>query len=33
MLITFETKAHANITMFGDVAVTLIKLMGHSGAV
>lgn len=33
MLITFETKAYANITMFGDVAVTLIKLMGHSGAV
>ena len=33
MLITFQTKAYANITMFGDVAVTLIKLMGHSGAV
>ncbi|NBC46787.1 MAG: DUF1840 family protein [Gammaproteobacteria bacterium] len=33
MLITFETKAYANITMFGDVAVTLIKLMGHSGSV
>jgi hypothetical protein len=33
MLITFETKAHANITMFGEVAVTLIKLMGHSGSV
>ena len=33
MLVTFETKAHANITMFGEVAVALIKLMGHSGTV
>lgn len=33
MLIRFETPAYATITMFGDVAVTLIKLMGHSGAV
>ena len=33
MLITFTTKAHADITMFGDVAVALIKLMGHSGTV
>ena len=33
MLVTFETKAHANITMFGEVAVALLKLMGHSGTV
>lgn len=33
MLVTFETEAYANITMFGEVAVTLIKLMGHSGGV
>jgi hypothetical protein len=33
MLITFETKAYANITMFGDVATALLKLMGHSGSV
>jgi hypothetical protein len=33
MLVTFETKAHANITMFGEVAVALLKLMGHSGGV
>ncbi|NEV63762.1 DUF1840 domain-containing protein [Thiorhodococcus minor] len=33
MLVKFQTKAYAPITMFGDVAVTLIKLMGHSGAV
>ena len=33
MLVTFETKAYANITMFGDVAKQLLKLMGHSGTV
>jgi hypothetical protein len=33
MLVTFETQAHANITMFGEVAVTLLKLMGQSGTV
>jgi hypothetical protein len=33
MLVTFETKTQAPITMFGDVAVTLIKMMGHSGTV
>ncbi len=33
MLVTFETQVFANITMFGDVAVTLLKLMGHSGTV
>ncbi len=33
MLVTFKTEAHANITMFGEVAVTLLKLMGHSGAI
>ncbi|MEJ2115058.1 MAG: DUF1840 domain-containing protein [Gammaproteobacteria bacterium] len=33
MLITFETKAYANITMFGDIAKKLIKFMGHSGTV
>ena len=33
MLVTFKTQAHANITMFGEVAVTLLKLMGHSGTV
>ncbi len=33
MLIHFQTPAYATITMFGDVAVTLIKLMGHSGTV
>lgn len=33
MLVTFSTDAYANITMFGDVAVNLLKMMGHSGTV
>jgi hypothetical protein len=33
MLITFKTPAHADITMFGDVAKALIRMMGHSGTV
>ena len=33
MLITFSTKSAADITMFGDVAVKLLKLMGQSGGV
>ena len=33
MLITFKTRAYANITMFGDVAKKLLKLMGHSASV
>ena len=33
MLVTFRTKAWGNITMFGNVAVALLKMMGHSGTV
>ena len=33
MLVTFTCKAYADITMFGKVAVSLLKLMGHSGTV
>ncbi|MEP7706577.1 DUF1840 domain-containing protein [Paraglaciecola sp. 25GB23A] len=33
MLVTFSCRATANITMFGDVAVQLIKMMEHSGTV
>lgn len=33
MLITFSCPAHASITMFGDVAVSLLKIMGHSGKI
>lgn len=33
MLITFHTQAYADITMFGQVALSMIHLMGHSGTV
>lgn len=33
LMVTFHTKAYADITMFGDVAVRLLELMGHSGTV
>jgi len=33
MLVTFSCPAYANITMFGDVALHLLKLMGHSATV
>jgi Domain of unknown function (DUF1840) len=33
MLVTFTTKGHADITMFGDVALALLKMMGHSGTI
>ncbi|MEO6974509.1 MAG: DUF1840 domain-containing protein [Gallionella sp.] len=33
MLVTFTTKAYADITMFGDVAIVMLKMMGHSGTV
>jgi len=33
MLVTFRSDAWGNVTMFGDVAVTLLKMMGHSGTV
>lgn len=33
MLVTFFCPAYANITMFGDVAIRLLKMMGHSGTV
>ena len=33
MLVTFTTKAYADITMFGDVAIAMLKIMGHSGTV
>ena len=33
MLITFKTRAYADVTMFGDVALKLIKLMGRSETV
>ncbi|WP_342807099.1 DUF1840 domain-containing protein [Alteromonas sp. M12] len=33
MLVTFSSQPSANITMFGDIAVQLLKMMGHSGTV
>ena len=33
VLVTFSCKAWADITMFGDVAIQLLNLMGHSGTV
>lgn len=33
MLVTFRTKNYADITMFGDIAVRLIRMTGHSGTV
>ncbi len=33
MLVTFSCRAYADITMFGDVAGRLLKLMGHGGTV
>lgn len=33
MLVTFSCPAYANITMFGDVATRMLKLMGHSETV
>jgi hypothetical protein len=33
MLVTFRTKAYADITMFGDVAKQLLELMGQSGTI
>ena len=33
MLVTFSCPAYADITMFGDVAIQLLKLMGHSAKV
>ncbi|HCH4058561.1 TPA: DUF1840 domain-containing protein [Vibrio parahaemolyticus] len=33
MLITFRCRSYANVTMFGDIALEMIKMMGHSDTV
>jgi len=33
MLVTFQSKASSSITMFGDVALTLLRMMGLSETV
>ena len=30
MIVTFTTKTYPDITMFGDIALTLLKMMGQS---
>lgn len=30
MQVTFSTRVYADITLFGDVAMSLLKMMGHS---
>ena len=33
MLVTFSTNAYSDITLFGDVALSLLKMMGHSATI
>lgn len=33
MLITFKSRAHADVIMFGEVALKLIRMMGHTESV
>lgn len=33
MLVTFRTKAWSSITVFGDLAQTLLKMAGHGGSI
>ena len=33
MLVTFTPAAYADITLFGDVALAMLKMMGHSATV
>jgi hypothetical protein len=33
MLVTFSSRSYPNVTLFGDVALHLLKAMGHSGTV
>ncbi len=33
MLVTFRCRSYASVTMFGDIALQLIKMMGHSGTI
>lgn len=33
MLVTFTTDAYADTIMFGDIAVAMLKMMGHSATV
>ena len=33
MLVVFSSSAYGDITMFGDIAKRLLKMMGHSGTI
>ena len=33
MLVTFSTPTHADITMFGEIALAMLTVMGHSASV
>ena len=33
MLVTFNAPGHGRVTLFGEVAVQLLRMMGHSGNV
>lgn len=33
MLVIFSSSAYGDITMFGDIAKQLLKIMGHSGTI
>ena len=33
MLVTFSTNKYSDITLFGDVALSLLKMMGHSATI
>jgi hypothetical protein len=33
MLITFSCKAYANVTLFGDIGLQMLTMMGHSATV
>ena len=33
MLVTFSTNAYSDITLLGDVALSLLKMMGHSATI
>ena len=33
MLVTFSCDSYVNVILFGDIAVQLLKLMGHTGTV
>jgi hypothetical protein len=33
MLVKFMTRSHADIILFGDIALRLLRMMGHSGTV